>query len=224
MKNQLIIFSFLIILSLISQSKSLETQCEIEKCLNCSADSKSCIKCSDNYTYTRNEHRCVYNHTCPRGKYSSKGKCLDCDGSCHLCHGPKQYQCFDCNKGYYPYFYNYFYTKCLTCISPYCETCNDVGNCTKCLPGYHLLPNKTCVDCLVSNCKECSKNQNVCDKCNFGFIKIMEKNKTICINEGKCIIGTYLNKSQNYQCQNCSANCKHCYGPGNNHCYKCSGN
>ena len=76
--------------------------------------------------------------------------------------------------------------------------------------------------CNITNCIQCSSNNNSCDKCKEDFIYSSELHT--CMQKSSCPIGKFL-KQRGYSrgtCQDCQSSCKVCFGRRDHQCLHCN--
>ncbi len=101
-------------------------------------------------------------HIIPYSKYH----CKSCDVSCLTCHGPTSIECNMCQQGYFQYQVKRSHIElerrvecvrecpegfmekqqeCVPCNDTHCMKCKKDLPCTKCIPGYTLSDDGTCI-------------------------------------------------------------------------------
>eukprot|EP00828_Plagiopyla_frontata_P032880 TRINITY_DN42774_c0_g1_i1.p3 TRINITY_DN42774_c0_g1~~TRINITY_DN42774_c0_g1_i1.p3 ORF type:complete len:144 (-),score=22.55 TRINITY_DN42774_c0_g1_i1:192-623(-) len=123
--------------------------------------------------------------------------------------------CLVCQNGYYSSFElnstNFQYKICRTCVTKFCDTCENNGSCQKCISGFSLDKSQNlCIKCLVDYCSICEPaSSDKCLKCHKGFL--ISKDQLTC--ESINVLGTYLNEDN--KVQQCDISCLNCNGEGN---------
>ena len=122
-----------------------------------------------------------------------------------------------CNKCHRNYYLNENENQCLTCsqLNEGCFSCEEDGNCTKCLDGFE----KNGSECLIK--KECGENEYgpECKEC-----KSIDPNCQECSLSGFCLVckkGYYLSGiDKESKCIKCLSTCQECESM--NKCTKCN--
>jgi hypothetical protein len=190
-----------------------------EKCVNTCPQGTYIMKVGDIETCTK----CVEN-------------CIECDNAwtCKVCkHSWKLLngKCVEnCPNGWS----NYQNRKCEKCVDPECKTCanNDNQKCTECNNTFALTqkntcvkdcgigfwrksqPTPTCIPCNDSNCIQCNSHNNVCEKCQKGWVVYNNRCISACpVGHSESAEGV-CQKCNDWKCQECSSNdpkvCKKC--------------
>ena len=168
------------------------------KCSECIKSDQTCKKCKSNYYLNDKRTQCV---ACNEKNYykevtNSIGFCKKCQNNCLDC--TKKDTCNTCNSGYYKL-----------------EVSGGKVFCDKCdLYAGKYRYGSYCYNCKDSNCKECKKSKNYCQKCNSGFsLNIYNDICEVCTDR----VGYYI---YSVYCKKCMTNCDKCTRKIN--CHKCS--
>lgn len=95
----------------------------------------------------------------------------------------------------------------------------DPKQCTKCLPGYHLLPtNKTCKLCPF-NCLTC-ENETKCQTCNYG--RYFNKTSNLCLSCPKNCFSCNYDSNDKVSCLDCANS--YALHPDSKECINCPNN
>ena len=213
------------------KSNTCVTECgdyhyiETRKCFPCRELCKKCVnsnKCNEcAQGYALYNEVCLTN--CPTGTRKDNGKCLPCSQDCQICNDKTCIQCIKptllqegkCLKTCSSGFFIFNQINCKPCDKS-CSECFSEKSCKKCLQGFKLKDDGSCVkDCglgfaeVSGKCKKCGEN---CDKCDSTNVKecTVCKNGKFLLNGlcyEKCPVGFYV---KNNKCLNCLKGCDIC--------------
>lgn len=198
---------------------------------------------------------------CRKGSYFSKAKgaCDKCAPECKEC-ATLSDNCTSCNPGFIHlqpssfteshrcvtacpagYFHDLTHRRCVPCLSPNCQTCNEEGRCIDCQAGFNMMPQRgqcfrtcpegyykqdgvcqpcggmcaTCVNGLPDGCLSCIANNDN----KMPYVRLVETPGGK--DPGRCTYtcgsfegyGFYMQTRKARLCRKCPANCLECDVP-----------
>jgi hypothetical protein len=212
--------------------------CADTNCARCPTDVNQCTECEDDM-FLNDKGICVACTGYGLWKYvidsvKNRGECRTCLTECKVCTNGTD--CSICNEPYFLQVLAGVYTcqtacdvgytadenrVCKKCIPTNCDHCDNanLGVCTDCAPGFHLL-NGNCVECCgetywldktIDTCLPCQDDHclvcnpgNVCERCDTNYLVHEDK----CV--GECPTGFYT--PDGLRCVTCGINgCDKCH-------------
>ncbi|KAL4512338.1 hypothetical protein ABPG72_005340 [Tetrahymena utriculariae] len=233
------------------------SEVSLNQCVICDSNSflfnsECLLKCPPSYFGDRNiyEQKYIYSGVCrpyclQSYIHDSSEYCFYCPNSCScqqltdstmVNQLNQNYQCTQCNDGYYKIYISQTYSNFFNCVqtcpvnyyyldsdkqqcnkcSQGCLTCTDGSTCTECSAGYFFQPiNKTCVfecqlgqykDNFTKTCLSCSNNCLQCYSSTYCYQ--CDNQSYISDNscEIKCSEGKYPDYTNGLQCKPCGVN------------------